>query len=141
MWTRSNWDVHLITVDNQMPLRQEAVLCDSWPMSTDPAGKGMWLEGTVWDHVAGDQERKGGAEMPGKGCVTSVTRCAGLWQSSSRAARGFPRQHLQLGSLTCQEGANDRRACMEVLMLRLSISTSSSGPARMVSDKGEMAKS
>lgn len=60
-------------------------------MSTDPAGKGMWLEGIVWDHVSGDQDQKEGAGMPGKGCVTSATRCAGLWQSSSQGQPGdFP---------------------------------------------------
>lgn len=60
-------------------------------MSTDPAGKGMWLEGIMWDHVSGDQDQKEGAGMPGKGCVTSATRRAGLWQSSSQGQPGdFP---------------------------------------------------
>lgn len=35
-------------------------------MSTDPAGKGMWLEGIVWDHVSGDQDQKEGAVQ---GCL------------------------------------------------------------------------
>lgn len=132
-----------------MSLRQEAVLCNSslnWPMGTDPAGRGMWLEGTVWDHVAGDQDQKGGAGMPGKGCLTSASCCAVLWQSSSQGQPGdFPHS-------TCSRAHSDarkeqmmaghaQRSHILVVMLRLSITTSSSDPARMVSDKGEMAKS
>lgn len=68
MWTSNNRDIHLTTVGNQMTLRQEAVLWDSslnWPMITDPAGRGMWLEGTLWDRVSGDQDQQGAAGMGG----------------------------------------------------------------------------
>lgn len=105
----------------------------------------MWLEGTVWGHVAGDQDQKGGAGMPGKGCVTSAC-CVGLGQSSSQRQPGdFPHSTCSWAHSDARKeqmmGGHAQRSHILVVMLRLSIITPSSDPARLVFNKGEMAKS